>query len=217
MLSVLIHAVPKRMWYVQRYMVPALQAQGIEPEIFCDEKRLGNLGACLESLRNRHGDGTWHLQDDVLICRDFAERATKYDTGICNGFCHLNSGDSRGCVGEVYPPELWNGFPCVRIPDDIGRDFVRWVENETHESWVDIQIRRNKADDWIFHRYVEDVHPYIRCRNIGPNLVEHVDWLIGGSVVNEWRGYICRSDYWEDEELVQELKERLQRDKNQKR
>ena len=34
-------------------------------------------------------------------------------------------------------------------------------------------------------------------------------WLIGGAVVGAWRGYICRSDLWDDEELVQELKQKI--------
>ena len=44
-------------------------------------------------------------------------------------------------------------------------------------------------------------------------MVEHVDWLIGGSTVNQWRGYICRSDLWTDEALVDELREKLKNEK----
>ena len=68
-------------------------------------------------------------------------------------------------------------------------------------------IRRNRGDDFMFHKFMEECHDAEMVTNI--SLVEHIDWLIGGSAVNEWRGYICRSDLWDDEELVQELKRKI--------
>lgn len=208
-MNVMIHACPARMWYVERFLAPSLRVQGIEPLIFCDTERRGNLGAFLASIRELHGDGTWHIQDDVLICRDFAERAGANDAGFCSGFCSSRNGDDPGLTGTVYPPDFWHGFPCVRIPDDAARDFVKWIETGKHSSWADIQIRRGQGDDFIFHEYLETVHGTETVRNIAPNLVEHVDWLIGGSTINEWREGIVRSDLWEDEALVEELKAKL--------
>ena len=210
-MNVLIHAVPKRMWYVEEFLVPSLQAQGIEPEIFCDTEQLGNLKACLTSFAALKGDGdTWHLQDDTLIARDFAERAAKVPAGlVANGFAHKPSGDKLGCTGMVYPPDLWNGFPCVRIPNDYARQFVDWIGTAHHDTWSDILMQQGRADDFLFHRFFEDVHFDKMCYNVAPNLVEHVDWLIGGPIVGVWRGYICRSDLWDDEELVQELKQKI--------
>lgn len=208
-MRVLIHAVPSRMWYVNDFLVPSLRAQGIDPDIYVDTQRLGNLGACLDSFSKCSGDATWHLQDDVLICRDFAERASKI-TGVANGFCHLRSGDLLECAGWVYPPDFWNGFPCVRIPDDYAREFVEWIRTDaSRDSWCDIHIQRGCADDFLFKRFLEDRHFDEMVYNVSPSLAEHVDWLIGGSMVNEWRGYICRSDDWHDEELVKELRQKL--------
>ena len=45
--------------------------------------------------------------------------------------------------------------------------------------------------------------------NVRPNLVEHVDWLIGGSYLQPWRGYLARAEYWDDEDLIDALHERL--------
>ena len=204
-MQVLIHAIPKRLWYVNEFLIPSLREQGIEPMVYCDYDGKGNLAACLDSFEQTHGD-CWHLQDDVLIARDFAERASKI-TGVANGFCHTRSGDKPGCVGKVYVPDLWNGFPCVRIPDTYHQEFVEWVRNAPHDSWQDIMIRRNRGDDFMFHKFMEECHGAEMVTNI--SLVEHIDWLIGGSAVNEWRGYICRSDLWDDEELVQELKRKI--------
>jgi hypothetical protein len=44
-----------------------------------------------------------------------------------------------------------------------------------------------------------------------PNLVEHVDWIVGGSILSPWRGYLARAEYWDDEDLVEELKTEVKR------
>lgn len=204
-MRVLIHAVPKRMWYVEKFLAPSLETQGLEPVIWCDREGYGNLESCLRSFDAGLAD--WHLQDDVLVCRDFAEKIKNLDGVVC-GFCHAQSGDDKGCVGKVYPPDLWHGFPCMRIPIETAREFVAWVKGTNHIDERSIyQITRNKGDDYLFHEFFEDVHCMDMCTNI--SLVEHVDWLIGGSTVNEWRGYICRSDLWDDEALVEELRKKL--------
>ena len=91
-MRILIHAVPERMWYVNEFLVPSLEAQGADNiEIWNDTEHQGNLAACMESFATRKGDGgTWHLQDDVLICRNFVERCRDLDDGIVFGFCCRN-------------------------------------------------------------------------------------------------------------------------------
>ena len=42
--------------------------------------------------------------------------------------------------------------------------------------------------------------------NLKPCLVEHVDWIVGGSVLHPWRGYLARATWFEDDALVRELK-----------
>lgn len=210
-MNVMIHACPPRLWYVNEFLAPSLRAQGIEPEIYVDTEGRGNLGAFLHSVSGLQGSGgTWHLQDDVLVCRDFAERTAALDRGVVNGFCSRYSKDNLAAAGEVYPPDLWMGFPCVRIPDDMAREFTEWIKAGPHTSWQDIMIHQNSGDDFLFHHFFEERHPYETAYNAAPNLVEHVDWLIGGSVVNEWREFVCRSDLWTDEALVDELKQALQ-------
>lgn len=204
-MKVLIHAVPKRMWYVEKFLAPSLESQGLEPVIWNDATGYGCLESCLRSFEAGFSD--WHIQDDVLICRDFAERIKDLD-GVVVGFCHSRYEDDPQCVGRIYPPDLWHGFPCVRIPIDMAREFVQWVR-ETHHTdpgavW---NIQNNKGDDYLFRLFFNTVHPYDMATNIP--LVEHVDYLIGGSIVSEYRGYWCRNDLWTDEALVDELKEKL--------
>ena len=50
MAKYLIHACPKRMWYVQEYLVPSLLKQGIyesDISVYNDIDGLGNLKACM--------------------------------------------------------------------------------------------------------------------------------------------------------------------------
>ena len=204
-MKVLIHAVPKRMWYVEQFLAPSIEAQCLEPVIWCDREGYGNLESCLRSFEAGLAD--WHLQDDVLICRDFAAKTMDL-TGVVCGFCHYHSRDDKTLVGKVYPPDMWHGFPCMRIPIEMAQDFVRWLKGTFHtDPMVIYHITRNTGDDYLFHEYFEAVHGHETATNI--SLVEHIDWLIGGAVVNDMRGYICRSDLWDDEPLVDELRARL--------
>ena len=76
-MKILIHAVPQRLWYVQNFMLPQLRQQGYEEaQIFLDDRKLGNLEACLQSFEQLPDEGgTWHLQDDLLLAKDFVRRA----------------------------------------------------------------------------------------------------------------------------------------------
>lgn len=208
-MKVMIHAVPKRLWYVDRFLVPSLIAQGISPVIYCDHAGRGNLGACLDSFRTMRGEGTWHIQDDVIISRRFAEQAKANDTGVCNGFCRTAWEDDPNTSGEVYAPDLWHSFQCVRIPDDMARDFVKWVETAQHDSWTEILMKQNRGDDYIFRDYFLTVHGRETVRNIAPNMVDHVDYLLGGSAVHGAHDLYRRSDLWEENGLVEELEKKI--------
>ena len=75
----MIHACNSRLWYVQEYLVPSMLNQGIEQDdiiLYVDENSVGNLASCINSFLALPDDnkGVWHLQDDVIISRDFKER-----------------------------------------------------------------------------------------------------------------------------------------------
>ena len=213
---ILIHACPDRMWYVNEFLIPSLQEQGIEKiDLAVDWSGKGNLITCLESFEQsgRLDGATWHLQDDVLICHDFAERIQEFDEGVACGFCHtLFEPFNKPMPGYVPPVFMFNSFPCIRIPNEIAAEFVEWYWTDAckrpeYQKWVQSGIH----DDGFWHDFYVEQHPHDFVWNIAPSIVEHVDWLIGGSIANDWRGYICRATWWEDEDLVQNLIEKLAR------
>lgn len=214
-MKILIHAVPERMWYVNEFLTPALQAQGAEEiEIWNDTEHRGNLDACLDAFASREGDGgTWHLQDDVLPRRDFVTRCRDLDDGIVFGFCCRNFGDRLDAFGQVYAPDAWNSFQCVRIPDAYARECADWVrsmrwQKESPAPELPILWQLGKGDDTFFHEFLQCCYPSEIIENVKPNLVEHIDWIIGGSTI-QWRDYIARAEYWDDEDLIAALRERI--------
>lgn len=211
-MKVLIHAYPKRMWYVTGFLVPELRRQGAdEIGVWNDIEGLGNLRACMAAFASRPGDGdegTWHIQDDVLLCRDFVQRCRAHDKGVVYGFCCTAFTDDPSKAGRVSVRDAWHSFQCVRIPDAYARDCAAWLDGDAklqgdYQTWID----SGKMDDSVFRAYLVAKHTRETVENLLPSLVEHVDWIVGGSVLHPWRGYLARAYGWEDEDLIRELKE----------
>lgn len=215
MAKYLIHAMPKRMWYVKEYLVPSMIAQGIDKEsikVYNDDKGLGNLRACMEAFLSVEGyEGTWHLQDDVCICRDFKELTEKHDAGLICGFSsELYDGSSEAKKGLVTRENMWFSFPCIRIPDTWARECGQWgidciIGNPVYERYW----KNGVNDDWLFRQYLKTFHAQCTALNMVPNLVDHIDWLIGGGTGKNAREKPCRAQYWKDEDIVKELEEKL--------
>ena len=208
-MKVMIHACPIRMWYVEGFLVPELERQGADSiEVFCDEKGLGNLRACMAAFASCSGDGgTWHIQDDVLLCRDFVERCRQHDNGVVYGFANESFTDDVHQAGVVSVEDAWHSFQCVRIPDSYARECAEWLDGpgKTHTLYH-LWISSGKMDDSVFRNFLIDRHGRETVENLAPNLVEHVDWIVGGSVLHPWRGHLARAYWWDDEELVEELR-----------
>lgn len=210
-MKVLIHACPARMWYVDGFLVPELKRQGADNiEIWNDTEGKGNLAACMESFAAREGDGgTWHIQDDVVLCRDFVKRCRELDNeGVVYGFCCEAFTDDPAQTGHVNVEDAWHSFQCLRIPDAYARECAAWLhtkgrDNEYYSLWIASAC----MDDTVFRTFLIEEHSTENVLNLKPNLVDHVDWIIGGSVLHKWRGYIARAYYWEDENIITELKE----------
>lgn len=216
-MHIMIHACLKRLWYVTNFLVPSIIAQGVPPDdirIWLDENGDGCLISCMKAFEEcgRYPGGTWHLQDDVLVCRDFAKRCQEHDDGVVNGYVFRGFEDFEPQVGKVPSLFSWNSFPCVRIPNNLAGECAEWFWNdaryrESYHEWVE----SGKHDDGFWHDFYYELYPHGMVHNLKPNLVEHVDYLIGGSTVNEWRGYLCPAEYFEDHDLVEELKNKLAR------
>ena len=212
----MIHACPDRLWYVREILLPELERQGADVSVWTDRERKGNLVSCMEAFATCAGDGdTWHLQDDVLPARDFADRAMELEgvNGIICGFVNEVGGPDCNLRGNVIPADMWYSFPCIRIPNELARECAQWFlggawKNEA-QAIGEALFGSGRGDDWFFKEFMEICHPVDPVLNLTPCLVEHVDWLIGGSMVSAWRGFCARAVYWDDEELVEDLKQRI--------
>lgn len=213
MAQYMIHAYPKRMWYVQEFLIPSMLEQGIKPEdirVYNDDKGEGNLRACMNAFALCEGDGgTWHLQDDVCICKDFKEATEWYDNGIVCGFSSLlYDGDIKSKKGAVNRENMWFSFPCIRIPNEWARECSEWVTKYIIGNPVYQDFWKNGVnDDWAFRTYLQEFHPDCVALNIMPNLVDHVDYLLGGGSGKKPRKEPCRAQYWTDDDVVKELEE----------
>ena len=214
MAKVMIHACNDRLWYVNEYIVPSMTAQGVARDditVWLDKESKGNLKSFLESCRALADTpgGTWHLQDDVLIAHDFSEKINEHDNGIVCAFCH-DLYETEGCthLGPVVPFLAWQScFQCIRIPNETLGHFYKWFnEVAIHdEELVKRYISKNRSDDTLFRIFMCNERSWDRAYNLAPHLVEHVDFLIGGSQINKWRGYWARGAYFYDDYLVDNL------------
>lgn len=209
----MIHAYPKRMWYVEKFLVPSMLKQGIDKDnitIYNDSEKKGNLRACMTAFAQCQGDGgTWHLQDDVCICKDFKHLTEVHDNGLVCGFSS-EMYDGPGKIGEVDINRMWFSFPCIRIPNDYARECADWVfkyliGNMAYKKYWEDGVN----DDWAFRAYIKDHHKGETALNLAPNIVDHIDYLIGGGSRRQ-RLKPCRAQYWTDgDNSVLELEEQL--------
>ena len=220
----LIHSCNSRLWYVKEYLIPSLIAQGIKGEdiiLFNDDNNLGNLKGFLASceyLKEHFDEDTevWHLQDDVIICRDFKKRAEAqyYEKVVC-GFVNADFDKNfKDLKGRVVSKYIWCSFPCIKIPVKYTNEFLDWFEQKVmvegkHRKKYDL----NRYDDFFFIAYLKQLRKNEYVYQCDPCLVDHIDYLLGGSVTNsdvhkktQYRAY-----HFADTDLVEELQEELVR------
>ena len=208
----LIHAAPKRMWYVNEYIIPSMVTQGINPDnikVYCDTEKKGCLYAFMDSLADLPEDGyTWHLQDDIMISSRFMAETEELREGIVCGLCTVYDKDREPGETDVF--HIWYSFPCIRIPNRIAHGLHKWFyeyANVTYDSVDMYNWRKAKAcDDMFFRVYIEKHHKDEPVTNLAPNIVEHVDYMLGGSIVNRGTAETYRgSQYWYEPELTDKL------------
>ena len=213
MAKYIIHACPNRMNYVNDYLIPSMKEQDIfNIDLRCDDNNVGNLTKCMEIFSSMHDDGgTWHIQDDVIICRDFKTVTEHYDDGetvVC-GFV-WDQDDNVSHVGYVAPEFMWT-FPCVYIPNHLAMECADWFDNSVKQDpKYTLWVNENRYDDYLFKSFLRRHYPDDKVLNLKPNLVDHIDYLIGGTMVNKWRRHEqIRSAYFEDLDLVEDLERQL--------
>lgn len=213
----MIHACNSREWYVRGFLEPSLREQGINDiTVWLDTDGVGNLASCIESFKKcSEVEGeTWHIQDDVVICRDFAERIKEAPEGVVCGFCVDIYEEGQIVEGPTDAEHMWqSSFPCIKIPNPLAGEFVDWLIESQERPEINRLIQTGKKDDTLFWIFIQEERKDMNVVNMSPHLVDHVDWLIGGSTINQWREGIVRSCRWNDENLIEELKSKLARRK----
>ena len=209
----LIHAVPKRRWYVTNFLIPSMVKQGIRRYnimVHFDDKCEGNLKAFMTAAgKLPDGWGTWHLQDDIIISPDFKKKTEEYNKGIVSGFC--SEMYDTELPGKVEPGKLWKGFQCIRIPNYILKDCIRWWEEELQGNFIYEEFwKSGNHDDWTFRQYIKVMDLDEPIINLAPNIVNHVDYLLGGSMICERKENLV-SKYWEHDDLIEELKDQIEK------
>ncbi len=217
MVEIIIHSCNKRLWYVKERIIPTLLEQGFPKEkihIWNDVNNMGCLRSFLLSAVHCSYDfpncvGFWHLQDDVLLSKDFVKRITsgEFDyTIVNNGYvCKQFNPAEVGCVGVQDVAKYWMSFPCVYIPNEVLKGFVKWFEREVigvgkYKKYYEA----NKYDDFFFWTYMKSERKCSIINNVKPNLVNHIDYLLGGSQINLHHQKKTLAYYW-DEEIPEHL------------
>lgn len=210
---ILIHACPERMWYVKEFLLPSLDAQGLHADVWNDSEGKGNLFSTMESFREcgKNDGATWHLQDDVIICADFAERIQQNTEGVVCGFASQNFGPYMHYHGLVPAIFMWYSFQCIRIPNELANEFTDWFYDDAmHRTKYSPQVVDGKHDDWFWREFMNERHKDMMVTNLAPNLVDHIDYLIGGTIINRQRRIqINRAKFWTDNDLVEKLEIQL--------
>ena len=214
-----IHACAARIWYVDEYLIPSMLEQGIDRDdilLWCDTEKKGCLISAIECFEHcgQYEGGCWHLQDDIILAKDFAKRTRSANDRIECVFCHSlfekNNGRSVDRIGQVKAQYMWSSFPCIYIPNRLAAEFAEWYYSKaSFQDRYQMMIVDKKGDDMFWRDFVNEVHPEEIVFNHTPSLIDHIDWLIGGSVANRLRGTNCRSYYWEDEDMIEALRNRL--------
>ena len=213
-----IHSVQSRKWYVDRYLIPSMIKQGIDKEditIMNDDKGIGNLEACIRRFEvlPDNNEGTWHLQDDIVICEDFKERSEEITAPIICGFSSVYDAEP---FGLVTPDRMWYSFPCIYIPNKIAKEFVRWFRGYVaYSPKYSTYVKHNKFDDFLFKEFLMEKHPDLTVKNKAPNLVNHIDFLLGGSICNRIRQESrVVSRYWQNDRIITDVAEWIKENEN---
>ena len=207
----LIHTCPKRKDFVDNYLVPALKLQGIESSrifIYNDTQKLGNLQAYIKAADIISGQRPdiqiVHLQDDIIPCSTFKEVIETnykelYDVDVVCGFNSQYDNANNFFVRKAV--DSWFSFQCIKFSNKMLQDFVFWIKNKgqyLYKNWYD----QGKYDDSFFKEYIQSVKPNPLVLNLNPTIVQCVDDIIGGSVINNSRGFNMKSSLFLDGETI---------------
>ena len=223
MAKYLVHTCKEREWYVRDFLVPSMVKQGIEYNnifIYIDSRREGNLLSCMNAFKQcskfDFNEIMWHLQDDVAISKEFKQYTeVNYESDIVCAFCTREQ--IARPIGQVDPVDMWYSFQCIGIRSEIASGCAHWFENiGRNEPELSKLVSRGLGDDEVFKYYCTEVCSGLKVLNLIPNLVEHIDFLIGGSTAAKGMPQ-RRAMYLKDgTEIVQKLMKELKQYESKK-
>lgn len=218
----MIHTYPSRFWYVRDFLLPSMVKQGIQKDhilVYNDKNCIGNLRAWVDSCnrlavmsKNARIKNVWHLQDDVVISKDFKKITEQYENyDIACGFtCGYDNKPEAG-IFRLAEHKMWYSFPCINISTYLTTEFAKWANSNLWQSrHFREAVKRNNCDDLIFREWLYDNYGATEEINLDPNIVNHIDKWIGGSACNKQRDpdKDTMSIFWQDKgELVTIQKE----------
>lgn len=222
----MIHSCNKRLWYVRDFLIPDLVAQGFAREniiIWNDDEGIGCLKSwcksCLWICEHMPiNDGVWHLQDDILIASDFVARIKNMPKHIiCNGFVYADSSNARlknicNKTGLQTVKDYWFSFPCCYIPNKYIHGFIDWFYQDvlSTDKYIS-KVQAGLYDDFFFWQYMKIKHKNNHILNVVPNLVQHIDYMIGGSANNINKKWHKTAFYWNEPECEKDLEKRIKK------
>ena len=206
-----IYTCPKRKWYVDEFLIPSMLEQGIPEEkifVYNDEEGKGVLYSFIQGLKDSTED-SWHLQDDILLSSKFRKKTTMdYPLHVVCGFSNIYSKDRP--AGIVLPNDIWYSSQCIYIHPWICEEFVKWIDTYAiNQKRYAKMFELGICDDQLFEEYLNIKEPSVKILNEAPNFVEHIDYLLGGSIVNPDAKANRRSIHWIEPELTQKLEKKL--------
>lgn len=211
-MNYLIRTTNKRLWYVKKFLIPEMLKHGIkENEIYTYKDNSGNLSSFINMCNwyyksHRIDEFVWILQDDVMISDDFHEITFNYRKTEANGFC--SGVDNINNSGYVPFTNSWLSFQCKNFRVDKIELFLDWYKTKVrYDDRIKQLVSTNKHDDLIYQCFEKEVFKDNNfIWNLSPNLVEHVDDLVGGSLVNKSREFEIKSQNFKNKEKIKNLK-----------
>ena len=219
----MIHTCEKRLWYVRDFLLPSMIKQGIQDNhifVYKDRNKIGNLRAWVDSCnrlayqsRNIRIKNVWHLQDDVMISKNFKKLTEEYENHdiVCGFTCGYDKKPEAGTF-KLEEHKMWYSFPCINISTVLTTEFANWANlNLWQSQHFKEAVRRNNCDDLIFREWLYDVHGDLEEINLNPNIVNHIDKWIGGSVCNQQRNpeKDTTSIFWDEDREFREMIKKL--------
>lgn len=178
-------------------MEPCFRRYGVEDIIvWNDEEMTGQLTAwtdCAAWIATNRKDyiGTWHLEDDVIPCKDFktiSETVIGEGNMIVQGFITDNPfSDFKGETGILPVRYLPYGMQCLYIPNDYLKGFIYFADNYVKPGLY--HKRQYECgtlySDNVLRGMMRKYYPNAMVNILEKCMVEHIDDMIGGRSIRK--------------------------------